>query len=55
MVVVDVPIAFREGYPEVSPANKSFGAIQRMGTFRTDDPATAIVDALAPRPGDMLS
>ena len=51
--VIFVRVAFREGYPEVSPRNKSFGALAHMGGLADGDEGTEIVPALAPEPGDI--
>ena len=52
--VIFVRVAFRPGFPEVSPTNRSFSAL--AGTagdrFGEDNPATQIHPAVAPRPGE---
>ncbi len=49
--VIYVAVAFRAGYPEVSPNNKSFSTIkQRPGAMTT----TEIHPAIAPQPTDIL-
>lgn len=51
--VMFVRVAFREGFPEVSPKNKSFSAISSAGLhMNAASPATQIHDALAPRPDE---
>ena len=50
--VIFVRVAFREGYPEVSPRNKSFSAISSRGTITSSDAATQIHESVAPRPGE---
>jgi nicotinamidase-related amidase len=52
--VIFVRVAFRPGFPEVSPANRSFSAIaKRPGEgFTEDNPAAQIHPALAPRPDE---
>lgn len=52
--VVHVRVAFREGYPEVSPNNKSFRALAQGGDLRESDGATAIVAGLAPVSEDVV-
>jgi nicotinamidase-related amidase len=52
--VIYVQIAFRPGYPEVSPSNRSFGAISRSGGFVEGDEGMAIHPAVAPGPDDLL-
>jgi len=52
--VIYVIVRFREGYPEVSPRNRSFSAIAGSGRFVESDPATEIHPAVAPREGDIV-
>ena len=52
--VIYVRVAFRAGYPEVSPRNRTFAALRDAGTMAQDDEATAIHPALAPEPGDVV-
>jgi nicotinamidase-related amidase len=48
--VVFVRVAFRPGYPEVSPRNRAFSAYAGMGdAMTTGSPLTRIVPELAPR------
>ena len=54
VAVIYVTVAFRAGYPEVSPRNKTFAAITGTGRFIEDDPATRIHPAVAPAPGDVV-
>jgi len=54
VLVIHVRVAFREGYPEVSPANKAFRALASTGGLRDADAATAVVDGLAPAPGEVV-
>ncbi|HLI70261.1 MAG TPA: isochorismatase family cysteine hydrolase [Ktedonobacteraceae bacterium] len=50
--VIYVKVAFRPGYPEVSPNNKSFSAIkQQPSSIMT---ATEIHPAIAPQPTDIV-
>lgn len=51
--VIYVRVAFREGYPEVSPRNKAFGALRETGLL-ADDEGTQVVGELAPEPGDVV-
>ncbi len=53
MPIVYVRVAFRAGYPEVSPNNRSFSAIAGHGGFTELDDATSIHPAVAPEPGDI--
>ncbi|MFJ5611310.1 cysteine hydrolase family protein [Streptomyces sp. NPDC093221] len=48
--VIFVRVAFRPGYPETAASNLSFSALSQAGdAFTQDNPATQVVDALAPR------
>jgi nicotinamidase-related amidase len=51
--VIYVTVAFRDGYPEVSARNKSFGAIAGSGRFTAADPGTRIHPSVAPLAGDV--
>jgi len=49
--VIFVRVAFRDGYPEVSPKNKSFSGIaERIGDMTIASTATQIHESVAPRP-----
>jgi len=52
--VIYVTVAFRAGYPEVSPRNKSFSAVAGAGRFTEGDPGLAIPAAVAPADGDVV-
>lgn len=52
--VIYVVVGFRSGYPEISPRNKTFGAIAERRGFEPDDPDTRIDPAVAPRDGDVV-
>jgi nicotinamidase-related amidase len=54
VAVIYVTVAFRAGYPEVSPRNKTFAAITGTGRFTEDGPATRIHPAVAPASGDVV-
>lgn len=47
--VIFVRVGFRDGYPEVSPHNRSFAALAQRGDMGERAPATQIVTELAPR------
>lgn len=49
-----VRVAFRRGYPEVSPNNLAFSAIRSSGRFEGDAPGTEIHPRVAPREGDFI-
>ena len=54
--VIYVVVGFREGYPEISTRNKSFGAIRGSGgaSFTSADAGSAIHPGVAPLPGDVV-
>jgi nicotinamidase-related amidase len=52
--VVYVRVAFRAGHPEVSPRNRTFGALRDAGAMAEDDESTAVHAALAPESGDVV-
>ncbi|QHW32757.1 cysteine hydrolase [Paenibacillus rhizovicinus] len=52
--VIYVRVAFREGYPEISPNNKSFSAHAGSGGMSESDGATQIHVSVQPRPGEPL-
>src|SRR5690242_4625094 len=53
--VIYVVVAFRPGYPEVSPNNKSFSAIkQQQSSFQTGMTAMEIHPAIAPQSTDIV-
>jgi nicotinamidase-related amidase len=49
-----VQVAFREGYPEVSPRNRSFMRAREGEWFLADRPGTAIHRAIAPQSQDVV-
>ena len=53
--VIYVVVAFRPGYPEISPRNKSFSAIkQQQSSLQAAMTATEIHPAIAPQPADIV-
>lgn len=50
--VIFVRVAFRAGYPEVSPRNKSFSAISGTGRMNVSDTATQIHESVQPQPDE---
>jgi nicotinamidase-related amidase len=53
--VIFVRVAFRHGYPEVSPTNRTFSALADAGArFTDDDPGTQLHPALSPAEGDLV-
>lgn len=47
--IIFVRVAFSEGYPEVSPQNKSFSRISKMGGMTTSDETTQIHESVKPK------
>ena len=52
--VIYVVVGFREGYPEVSQRNKTFGGISQSGRLREGTPGAEIHPEVAPRPGEVV-
>jgi nicotinamidase-related amidase len=52
--IIYVIVAFRPGYPEANPRNKTFEAIRGSGRFVEGSAGTEVHAALAPRPGDVV-
>ncbi len=53
--VIYVAVAFRPGYPEMSPRNKSFSAIkQQQSSLSATLTTTEIHPAIAPQPTDIV-
>jgi nicotinamidase-related amidase len=52
--VIYVVVRFRDGYPEVSPRNKSFSQIQGSGRLLESDPGSGLDPAVAPRDGEVV-
>jgi nicotinamidase-related amidase len=52
--VIHVRVAFRDGYPDVAPANKVFSAVTAHLDFTESSPGTAPHPLLAVEPGDIL-
>ncbi len=52
--VIYVRVAFRPGYPEVSPRNQFFAAATQNGGFDETAEATQIHPAIAPQQGDVV-
>jgi nicotinamidase-related amidase len=50
--VIFVRVAFREGYPEISPRNKSFSAISGFDGMTVSDTATQIHESVQPQPDE---
>ena len=54
MRVIYVVVAFRAGYPEVSPKNQSFAPIRESGRFTEGSSGTEVHARLAPKPGEAV-
>lgn len=54
LLVVYVRLAFRDGFPEVSPRNRTFAALAEGGGFGESEPAARIHPRVAPRPRDVV-
>jgi len=52
--VIYVQVAFRPGYPEVSPRNKTFAGLTKAGLFVLGSPGAEIHAAVAPRNGEVV-
>jgi nicotinamidase-related amidase len=51
--VIYVTVAFRPGYPEASPRNKTFSAVTETGRFIEGSDSTRVHPAVAPVPGEV--
>jgi nicotinamidase-related amidase len=54
MPVIYVVVGFREGHPEISRRNLSFGPIRQSGMFASGSAGTEIHSAVAPARGDVI-
>ncbi len=52
--VIYIVVQFREGYPEISPRNRSFSAIRQAGRLLIGTPAVEIHPQVAPRAGEVV-
>jgi nicotinamidase-related amidase len=52
--VIYVVVAFRAGYPEVSPRNQSFAPVRESGRFALGSTGTEVHAAVAPKPGEVV-
>ena len=51
--VIFVKVGFRDGYPEVSPRNRSFSALADSGQF-VEGRSSTIHESVAPEPGESI-
>jgi nicotinamidase-related amidase len=54
LTIIYVVVRFREGYPEVSPRNRSFAMLQATGRFLEGTPGTEIHARVSPLPGESI-
>jgi nicotinamidase-related amidase len=52
--IIYVVVRFRNGYPEVNPQNKRFGALKESGRLREGTQGAEIHARVAPQPGDLV-
>lgn len=52
--IIYVVVQFREGYPEVSPRNRSFSALRESGRLLAGSPGAEIHEQVAPRDGEVV-
>lgn len=52
--VIFVRVGFSEGYPEVSPRNKSFSGVRQIGGMTVSDHATQIHESIQPKNGEPI-
>lgn len=52
--IIYIVVRFREGYPEVSPRNRSFAGIRATGRLLEGDPDGEVHPQVAPQPGDIV-
>lgn len=52
--MIYVKVAFRPGYPEVSPRNKSFSAIKQQASLSAALTTTEVHPDIAPGPADIV-
>lgn len=54
LLVTYIVVQFREGYPEVSPRNRSFSALRSAGRLLAGSPGTEIHPRVTPLPGEVV-
>jgi nicotinamidase-related amidase len=52
--IIYIVVSFREGYPAVSPRNRSFSAIRESGRMLAGNPDTEIHPQVGPRRGEIV-
>jgi nicotinamidase-related amidase len=54
LTIIYIVVQFREGYPEVSPRNRSFASLRTSGRMLAGSPGTEIHAQVAPRAGELV-
>jgi nicotinamidase-related amidase len=54
MPIIYVVVGFRKGFPEISPANKSFSAIRQRPNMSVFEEPLSVDAAVEPQPGDII-
>jgi nicotinamidase-related amidase len=52
--VIYIVVRFRDGYPEVSPRNKSFWSLKDVGILRETEASSFVHERLAPGEGELV-
>lgn len=52
--IIYIVVQFREGYPEISPRNRSFSALRQAGRLLAGTPEAEIHSQVAPRSGEVV-
>src|ERR1700710_712082 len=54
MPIIYVVVGFRKGFPEISPANKSFSAIRQRPNMSVFEEPLSVDASVEPQPGDII-
>ncbi|MBO0796527.1 MAG: cysteine hydrolase [Ktedonobacteraceae bacterium] len=54
LTIIYVVVRFRDGYPEISPRNRSFAALREAGRLREGAPGAEIHARVFPLPGESV-
>jgi len=54
ILIVYIRVAFRHGYPEINPRNKSFPAVKSAGMFVDGSKGAEVHEKVAPKEGDIV-
>ena len=52
--VIYIVVRFRDGYPEVSPRNKSFWSLRDVGILKESEASSFVHERLAPADGELV-